>query len=820
MSQQNAKNRKELMECLKNGTDLLLLDGGMGTMLAERGWTPPLLPEEMNLSAPDVLREVHKLYIEAGANIIETNTFGGSSLKLAHRELGNDAVKICAAAAKIARSMAGEHALVAGSAGPLGELLEPFGSLSFESAMSAFRPQFQGLIEGGADFILIETALDLREVKAAVAALKELDKTFPFAVSMTFEQRGRTVTGAAPEVVAHWARTVGAVAVGANCGVGPEKYIETTALLHEHSGLPVMVFANAGLPNDPEYWGPEKYADAALRLVEAGATVVGGCCGTNPTHIAAMRDRLSGVSVAPRTKPCVLPFASRGRLVAGGLGHGLTLVGEEINASRPSMKPHIASGNWSAVADAARAQDKAGAQVIDINVGLPQTDQIKAMKEAVAAVENATDLPLSIDSDISDVVEAGLRTCTGIPLLNSVTAKAGEVERGIEMAQKYGAVLAVLPLNEQGIPESIEARTSIIKQITDIADKKGYPRSMLVIDGLCMSVGADAAAANIGLETLRQIRGSGCCSMLGLSNISHGMPARSVINRVWLAMAMAAGLNLAIANPRDSAIQETVTAANLLCGHDKDAKVYLSKVDSFTTASHSAAPVQDETVSVSSSAESESNASDEWAILQHAIVQGDADKAGSLGKKMDDKNTDPTTIINKGVVPALAEVGRLYDSGRYFLPQLLSAAGAAQRVCDAELARISDAGASIDKGTIVLATVEGDLHDLGKNVVATMLRSNGYTVVDLGKNVPYAEIEKTAREKNAKVIGLSALMTSTMIRMEEDVAAIKTALPKVKVIVGGASVSDDYSQRIGADGYSPDAVNAVKLVAGLLERNP
>ncbi|GHS93420.1 homocysteine S-methyltransferase [Synergistales bacterium] len=814
MSRQNNKNRKELMECLKNGAGLLLLDGGMGTMLSERGWAPPLLPEEMNISAPDVVREVHRLYIESGANIIETNTFGGSSLKLAHRGLENDAAKICALAAKIAREVAGDHALVAGSAGPLGELLEPFGSLSFESAMSAFRPQFQGLIEGGADFILIETALDLREVKAAVAALKELDKTFPFAVSMTFEQRGRTVTGASPEVVAHWARTVGAVAVGANCGVGPEKYIETAALLREHSGLPVIVFANAGLPNDPEYWGPEKYADAALRLVEAGATIVGGCCGTTPDHIAAMRDRLKDISVIPRTKPDFLPFASRGRLVAGGIGRALTLVGESINASRSAMKPHIASKNWSAVADAARAQDKAGARVIDINVGLPQTDQINAMKEAVAAVENATDLPLSIDSDIADVVEAGLRACTGIPLLNSVTAKAGEVERGIEMAQKYGAVLAVLPMDEQGIPESIEARISLIKQIADIADKMGYPRASLVIDGLCMSAGADAAAANVGLETLRHIRELGCCSMLGLSNISHGMPARSVINRVWLAMAMAAGLNLAIANPLDGAITETAATANLLCGYDESAKNFLSKADSFSAPSRAVSQKPDKTCADKTSFEGD--ASDDWALLRHAIVQGDADKAGSLGKNMDDNNIDPTTIINNGVVPALTEVGRLYDSGRYFLPQLLSAAAAAQRVCDAELSRIALSGASIDKGVILLATVEGDLHDLGKNVVATMLRSNGYTVVDLGKNVSYAEIEKALREKDPKVVGLSALMTSTMIRMEEDVAALKKTFPKVKVIVGGASVNDDYSRRIGADGYSPDAVNAVKLVTELL----
>ncbi|MDR1648856.1 MAG: homocysteine S-methyltransferase family protein, partial [Synergistaceae bacterium] len=510
------RTRVELMECLRKGGGLLLLDGGMGTMLEERGWAPPVLPEEMNLDRPDVVRAIHKAYIDAGAHVVETNSFGGSSMKLANRGLESRAVEINAAAARLAREAAGDRALVAGCAGPLGELLEPLGSFSFEAATDAFRPQFQGLIEGGSDFILIETAIDLHEVKAAVAALKDLDDTFPFVVSFTFEQRGRTVTGTPPEVAAHWARAVGALAVGANCGMGPGAYVETVSALYEHSGLPVFVYANAGLPGDPEQWGPERYAEAAERLVEAGATVVGGCCRTTPAHIAALRECLKGRAVLPRRRIEYLPFASRGRLAPGGgaslsegaspseIGHGLTIVGEGINASRPAIKPHIASGNWSAVRDLARAQDEAGAGLLDINVGLPQIDQIAAMKAAVAAVESASDLPLSIDSDRPDVMEAGLRACTGIPLLNSVTAKSGEVERGIRLARRYGAVLAVLPLNEEGIPETVERRVVLIERVVETADRLGYPRSMLVVDGLCMAVGADAEAPKMGLETLRR----------------------------------------------------------------------------------------------------------------------------------------------------------------------------------------------------------------------------------------------------------------------------------------------------------------------------
>jgi 5-methyltetrahydrofolate--homocysteine methyltransferase len=821
------------MEQLKEGSSLLFLDGGMGTMLAERGWAPPMLPEEMNLERPEVVRAIHKAYIDAGANIVETNSFGGSSLKLAHRGLGNRAAEISAAAARLAREAAGGTHLVAGCAGPLGELLEPFGSLTFEEAMEAFRPQFQGLIDGGADFILIETALDLREVKAAVAALKDLGNgRFPFVVSFTFEQQGRTVTGTPPEVAAHWARAVGAMAVGANCGMGPGAYVQVVSALYRHSGLPVFVYANAGLPDDPEQWGPEDYAEASARLVEAGAAVVGGCCRTTPAHIAALRRRLEGLSVLPRTHNDYLPFASRSRLVPGGRDYPLTLVGEGINASRPAVKPHVSSGSWGAVRDLARVQHEAGAQLLDINIGLPQIDQNEAMKRAVAAVESSSDLPLSIDSDRPDVVETGLRACTGIPLINSVTAKGSEVERGIRLAQRYGAVLAVLPLDEKGIPEGVDGRMALVKRAAETADRMGYPRSMLVVDGLCMAVGADSQAPRVGLATLARIEELGCCTMLGLSNISHGMPARSVINKAWLAMAMAAGLHVAIANPLDRGIAETIAAGNLLCGHDKDARRYLSLADSFVQSQSQtqaqSAPLKTDDRGSPRGAKTEKGGNadgkeyekeDQWAGLRRAIVQGDPDKAGDLGRALDEAGTDPTTIINEGVVPALTEVGQLYDSGRYFLPQLLSSAGAAQKVCDVEMARIAASGENMEKGTVVLATVEGDLHDLGKNVVATMLRSHGYKVVDLGKNVPCAEIERAAREHQAQIVGLSALMTSTMFRMEEDVVALKNEIPGLRVIVGGASVSDDYSRRIGADGYSPDAVGAVKLVANILENH-
>jgi 5-methyltetrahydrofolate--homocysteine methyltransferase len=377
-----------------------------------------------------------------------------------------------------------------------------------------------------------------------------------------------------------------------------------------------------------------------------------------------------------------------------------------------------------------------------------------------------------------------------------------------------------LPLDEKGIPEGVEGRMALVERAVSVADRMGYPRSMLVVDALCMAVGADVTAPLTGLETLRRIGDLGCCTMLGLSNVSHGLPARSAVNRTWLAMAMGAGLSLVIANALDRGIVETIAIGDLLCGHDRDARKFLSMADTLSgpvpKTPGPGKPAKDaaarETKAEPADAEDAG-----WAALRLAVVQGDPDRAAELGRAMDEAGIEPTVVINRGVVPALSDVGERYDDGRYFLPQLLSSATAAQKVCDAELERIAARGENMDRGTVVLATVEGDLHDLGKNVVATMLRSHGYRVVDLGKNVPCAEIERAARESGAEIVGLSALMTSTMFRMEESVAALHKNLPAARVIVGGASVSDDYSRRIGADGYSPDAVGAVKLVASLLE---
>lgn len=805
--------RNELIDRLKGSGRVVLLDGGMGSLLAERGWTPPSLPEEMNLDHPGTVEGIHRAYCEAGADIIETNTFGGSALKLACRGLDSKTREINAAAARLARRSAGRGVLVAGSVGPLGDLLAPFGSLSFDAAYAAFRPQMEGLAQGGADFFLIETMIDLREAKAAVLAAKDAAPDMAFVVSFTFDRNGRTVTGTPPEVAARWASLVGAAGVGANCGVGPEAYVDTVQRLFGNGDLPVFVYANAGLPGDAGYLSPDEYAQWGPRLAEGGATVLGGCCGTTPAHIAALR-AAAGDLPAKRTRPVAgTPLASRSRLVIAGPGHNFCVIGERINVSRPSpLRDEVARGLWGALRSEARRQTEAGAHVLDVNVGLPTIDQSAAMAAAIAAVEQSSPLPIAIDSDSRPVLETGLAAVTGIPLINSFTAKEAVLRPGLELARRHGAAAVVLPIDEEGIPEDETRRVAVIRDILRIADDAGYPRSGLLIDGLALAVGANHLGPAVTLRTISFLRDEGIASLLGLSNISHGMPARPLLNRTYLAMAVAAGLSAAILNPLDGAMMEALSASELLAGGDPGGARYIAMSRSMATTAP--APSEREKTDPASECRAPSK---ENTLLASAILQGDGDRALATGRDMLDDGVPPLKLVSEGVIPALDEVGRQYDSGAFFLPQLIASAEAAQRVCDMAMALVADSGGST-RGKILLATVEGDLHDLGKNVVGTVLRSHGFSVTDLGRDVPTAAVVDEARRGGYQIVGLSALMTSTMVAMATTTAELRRTLPGTLVIVGGASVNDEFARSIGADGYAPDAVSSVRLVDSLLAR--
>ena len=793
----------DLVRWLKEKHSVVMLDGGMGTMLAEAGWSAPLLPEEMNLADPDAVCGIHKAYVEAGALVLETNTFGGSALKLSHRGLGDRTREINRQAARLAKAAAGGKALVAGSIGPIGRLVEPLGDLSFDEAVEAFLPQVRGLAEGGADFFLVETMIDLREAKAAVMAIKEAGQDLPFVVSFTFDRNGCTMTGTPPEVAMAWAGAIGASGVGANCGVGPEAYVETVRRLHESGDLPVFVYPNGGLPSEGDWLAPEPFAEACAKLAAAGASVIGGCCGTTPSHIAALCRRLSGLNPEPGRTPAETFLASRSRVSACGPGHPLLVVGERINPSRKGpLREAMTHGNWIPVREEARLQAEAGAGVIDVNGGIPGLDRKQLMASAVAAVEAAAGLPVSIDSDDPLVLESAARTLAGVPLLNSVTCEPEALERGLGIARRAGAAIVILTMDSKGIPEGAKGRLELAERAARAADAIGLPRRSLFIDPLTLALGAGEGNALVTLESLRGLGALGTRSILGISNISFGLPNRGLLNRTFLCMAMSAGLEAVIANPLDLSLMSCIAAANALTGRDPGIKLYIS-----ASTGKEAPSLPEKPVSQPSSAG-----------VEQTILRGEKEAALAAGEAFLEAGGLPMSLIQDRVLPALEEVGARYECGDFFLPQLLASSEAAQAVCGLAEERLLSGGEILEpRGTVLLATVEGDLHDLGKNVVAMVLKSRGYRVVDIGKDVPAEAILEAARSEKADIVGLSALMTTTVERMADVVSLGKARGMSCRFILGGAAVNAHFAEKAGADGYALDAIEAARLVDRLMD---
>lgn len=785
---------------------MLILDGAMGTMLSDKGWQPPALPEEMNLTNSDVVADIHRQYLKSGADIVETNSFGSNPIKLSYRGLEGMTQRINEEAARIARRAADEFgAYVAGSMGPLGELIEPLGRLTFDEAYESYKKQALGLISGGVDFFLIETQLDIKEAKAAVLAVKDVAPHIPFVVSFTFEKNGRTVTGSSPDVIAHWARMIGASAVGLNCGFGPDLAEKVVKDLYDNAGIPVFAYPNAGTPGSKDL-EPHEFAEKTAMLIKAGACVVGGCCGTTPEHIACLKKMAGGLEPPCPVEIKKAALASRSRLVLVGDDEPIAVIGERINVSRKSpIREEVARYKWDALSEEARRQAECGASVIDINVSLPNVDRKKAMREAVKAVENACMLPLSLDSDEPDVLEEGLIHASGIPLINSVTAERQKLTKGIELAKRFGACLVVLAIDEDGIAETPERRLAAVRKACNIADELEFPMNRMLVDPLTMSVAADRSSGIVALEVLRNLRKLGLFTVMGISNVSHGLPERSLLNKTFLTMAAGAGLDAVIANPLDDGFTPMMMACNLLAGRDEGALRYISWANSLKgKVEHIARQGQGDLLGPIEQ-------------MRRCIVQGD--KSGILEKasRFLAEGGDPLGLINDVVLPALEEVGRLYECGEYFLPQLISSAEAAQGVCDlVEKTVLSRGGKLKDRGCIIMATVAGDIHDIGKNIVSMVLKSHGFRVIDLGKDVPLERILQEAKKGEAQIVGLSALMTTTMREMERAVKTIKEENLPVKVIIGGAAVSQGYADAICADGYAPDALSAVRLVEKLL----
>ena len=777
--------------------EFLILDGAMGTVLQQRGLPPGGQPELLNLTDPALLRSVYEEYIQAGSQVIYANTFGANGLKLARTDHSVD--EIVTAAISIAKeAAAGTDVRVALDMGPLGELLEPMGTLPFEQAYELFREMAVAGEKGGADLVAIETMTDLYETKAALLAVKE-NTSLPVLVTMSFEERGRTFTGCTVSAMARTLEGLGSDAIGLNCSLGPDKLAPLLAELCQNTQLPVVAKPNAGLPDpvDGHYdMGPEAFAAALLPCVEAGVTIVGGCCGTSPEYIRRLKAALAGKTPAPRTYDatcCVCTPVTACRL------DGVRVIGERVNPTgKKRFQQALLENDLDYILDVAIQQEDAGADILDVNVGFPGVDEVAMLPRVVKHLQSALSLPLQLDSSNPAALEAGLRVYNGKAAVNSVNGEPEVLGRILPIVKKYGAAVVGLTLDKGGIPQSAEHRVAIARRILDAALSYGIPREDVWIDCLTLTVSAQQDQAAETLKAVRAVRHElGLQTVLGVSNISFGLPNRPLITQSFLTQAMYAGLTLPIINPNQKAMMDAVSAFRVLSGEDAQCQAYIARFAE--EPAPSAAPAASGSMT-----------------LEDAIVRGLQADAAALAKAALETEEELSLVENR-LIPALDLVGERYEKGKAFLPQLLGAAQAAQAVFEVIRTSIAQKGGTpVKKGHLIIATVHGDIHDIGKNIVRTVLENYGYEVLDLGRDVPPEVIVKTAVEQNIHLVGLSALMTTTLPAMEETIRQLR-ALPQPPVtFVGGAVVTPEYARQMGADYYAKDARQSVEIARKVL----
>lgn len=769
---------------------LLILDGAMGTVLQQRGLPPGGQPELLNLTDPDLIRSIHRAYFDAGSQIVYANTFGANGLKLAGS--GHTVQEIVAAGVRLAKAEAGPGQLAALDIGPLGTLLEPMGSLSFERAYELFAEMAAAGEMAGAGLAVIETMTDLYEAKAALLAVKETTG-LPVMVTMSFDEGGRTFTGCTVSSMARTLEGLGASAIGLNCSLGPDRLAPLLKELCENTRLPVIAKPNAGLPDpvDGHYdMGPEEFARALLPCLEAGVTIFGGCCGTTPAYIREVQKILTEKQPAPRhylggsfvctpTNPLSLD--------------GVRVIGERINPTgKKRFQQALLEDDLDYILDVAIQQEDAGADILDVNVGFPGVDEAAMLPRVVKKLQSAVSLPLQLDSSNPDALEAGLRVCNGKAAVNSVNGEPEVLERVLPVVKKYGASVVGLTLDKNGIPQTAEARITIARRILESVLAHGIPREDLWIDCLTLTVSAQQEQAVETLKAVRAVRQElGLQTVLGVSNISFGLPNRGLVAQNFLAQALGAGLSLPILNPNQKEMMDAIPAFRVLSGQDAQCRDYIAR---FSAAPPAAYAVQGPEMT-----------------LEDAILKGLKADAAKLAKAALETQ-DELSLVEKRLIPALDQVGEGYEQGRVFLPQLLSAAQAAQAVFEILRASIAQKGGKpVKKGKLIVATVQGDIHDIGKNIVKTVLENYGYDVLDLGRDVPPETVVQAVTEQGIRLVGLSALMTTTLPAMEQTVRQLRT-LPKPPVtFVGGAVVTPDYASRIGADFYARDARESVEI---------
>lgn len=777
-----------LTEKLNKG--ILLFDGAFGTELMRRNIPTGTVPELINLTAPEVVLSVHRDYIAAGADVISTDTFGANRFKAGARS-----DEIIAAAVSNAKKAAGKNALVALDLGPTGQMSEPMGDTSFEEFYDCFKA---AVIAGkGADMVLIETMSDLTETRAAALAVKE-NSDLPLIVSMTFDENMRTFTGTPVDAFVYSVKSLADV-IGVNCSLGPKQLLPVVERILSLSDKPVIVQANAGLPDANGNYdvSPEEFAEYAETFRQKGVSVIGGCCGTTPAHISAVKARVGRENLfKPASPPPAVASATRVVYL-----DGVTVVGERINPTgKKAMKEALRAGDMQYVTDRAVEQEDAGAKILDVNCGIPEVDEAETLIKLVRHLESVTDLPLQLDSSDPVALEKALRRYSGRAIVNSVNGEQASLQRILPLVKKYGSMVIGLTIDENGIPKTVEKRISIAEKIIDEAAKYSIPESDIIIDCLTLTAGAEQDQAVNTLEAIRRLKATRRVkTALGISNVSFGLPYRQAINTGFLTAALWAGLDLAIINPNVRENIECIDVFNVLTARDKGAKNYTEKYAGFSPAS----------VAAPKKAAASAKADD--GDLAHLIKRG-LPGAEDATDRLLQEGASAEHVIEKILIPALNEVGAAYEKGTLFLPQLIASADSAKSAFKAIKRRMkTDSIAS--KGKIIMATVKGDVHDIGKNIAVTVLQNYGYEVIDLGKNVPPEEVVDAVKKHGARLVGLSALMTTTIKNMEETVSLLKRECPGVKTMVGGAVLTREYAEKIGADYYCPDAQSDVRFAA-------
>ncbi len=786
-----------------------IFDGAMGTMLQNAGLKPGDCPELLNIDNPEIVQNVHRAYVEAGATIIETNTFGGSRIKLDEYGLGDRIEEINTAAVKNAKIAAAGRAKVAGSMGPTGKFIRPLGELTFDEDYANYYEQAKVLSAAGADYLLIETCIELQEMRAALLACKDACD-LPVICQMSYSEDGRTVTGTDPQTAAVVLSAMGADIIGVNCSLGPEQLIPIVKELAENCTCPISVQPNAGMPhliNGETVFPmtPEDMGKWAPKLIEAGATFIGGCCGTTPAHIAAVKKAVANMPDPVRKAPSTdLALASRSKTIFIGKDLPTRLIGERINPTgRKKLGAEIKNGSFISVKREAIEQTQAGADILDVNMGVAGIDQAVAMDKAITEISQLVSTPLAIDTSDAKALEAGLKAYPGRALINSVSAEPDRLKYFIPLAKRYGAAILCLPLSDEGIPKKGSERLKIAQRIIAEAKAHGLKDNDFLLDALVMTIAADKDACNEVLNTLRLYRQHiGAPATMGLSNISFGLPNRPLVNSTFFTMCLAAGLDAPIMNPYDESMQNALSASSALLGKDPNGRDY--------SLAHSGqnVPVAKAKTTVSSG--------DIIEDIKNAIISGEKESIATMVEQALNDGHKPNEITDKALSAAMNVVGKDFGAKKIFLPQVMLSAES-MREAFLKIKERIPADSQSNKGTIVIATVKGDIHDLGKNIVAALLENNGYKVIDLGKDVDKEDIIKAAEENNADMIGLCSLMTTTITQIDKVIADLQKSKFKVKVMIGGAVVTKEYADNVGADAYAADGVEAVELTKKLLQ---